>query len=164
MEHQRRLQELNDHHKQKHEQVMCGTCNKLFDAPLQLARHMYEHCEKQLKCDHCKERFVFQSELDKHKINHRKNPSHKCMKSNCGWWFFRLQDLNFHLQTHEDKEYKCSECDKFSTSTEKYLKDHIKSIHSKQLPYKCEKCSKRFKYRQQRIRHVESDHKKPKKK
>ena len=37
------VQELNDHHKRNHEQVMCGTCNKLFDAPLQLARHMYEH-------------------------------------------------------------------------------------------------------------------------
>ena len=36
------VQELNDHHKRRHEQVMCGTCNKLFDAPLQLNRHMYE--------------------------------------------------------------------------------------------------------------------------
>ena len=29
-----------------HEQVMCGTCNKLLDAPLQLTQHMHEHYEK----------------------------------------------------------------------------------------------------------------------
>ena len=40
------IQELNEHHKWRHKQVMCGTCSKLFDAPLQLARHMYEHYEK----------------------------------------------------------------------------------------------------------------------
>ena len=142
---------------------MCGTCKKLFDAPLQLARHMYEHCEKTLKCGCCDKSFVFQSELDKHKINHCKNLSHKCMKSNCRRWFFQLQDLNFHLLTHEDKEYKCTKCDNFTTSTDKYLKEHVKSIHSNQLPYKCENCSKRFKYRQQRKQHVESDHKKSKK-
>ena len=159
----RTVQELNDHHKRNHKQVMCGTCNKLFDAPLQLARHMYEHYEKTLQCDPCEQSFVFQSELDKHKINHRKNPSHKCMKPKCGRWFFRIQDLNFHLLTHEDNEFKCTKCDKFATSTEKYLKDHIKSVHGKQLPYKCEKCSKRFMYRQQRKRHLESDHKRSKK-
>ena len=53
-----------------HEQVMCGTCNKLFDAPLQLTRHMYEHYEKSLQCNWCDQSFMFQSELDKHKINH----------------------------------------------------------------------------------------------
>ena len=82
------VQDLNDHHKRMHEQVMCGTSNKLFDTPLQLARHMYEHYEKTLKCDCCDQSFVFQSELDKHKINHRKNPSHKCMKPNWERCFF----------------------------------------------------------------------------
>ena len=51
------IQELNDHHKRKHEQVMCGTCNKIFDAPLQLNRHMYEHYEKTLNCDKCSRSF-----------------------------------------------------------------------------------------------------------
>ena len=64
------VQALNDHHKHNHSQVMCGTCKKLFDAPLQLAHHMYEHHEKTLKCCRCDKSFVFQSELDKHKINH----------------------------------------------------------------------------------------------
>ena len=95
------VQELNDHHKRKHKQVMCGTCNKLFDAPLQLARHMYEHYEKTIECDCCDQCFTFQSKLEKHKVIHRKKPSFKCMQANCDGWFFQNQDLNFHLQTHK---------------------------------------------------------------
>ena len=53
------IQELNDHHKRKHEQVMCGTCNKIFDAPLQLNRHMYEYYEKTLNYDKCSQSFTF---------------------------------------------------------------------------------------------------------
>ena len=154
------IQELNDHHKRKHEQVMCGTCNKIFDAPLQLNRHMYEHYEKTLNCDKCSRSFTFQSELDKHKVIHRNTPMFKCMKANCDRWFFRNQDLNFHLQTHKTTEITCLHCDKFTTNTDKYLKEHIKSVHSKQLPYKCTKCERCFMYRQQRKRHLSNDHKK----
>ena len=135
----------------------------IFDAPLQLARHMYVHYEKNLKCDQCNQTFTFPSELKKHKILHRSNPGFKCMKVNCNRWFFQNQDLNFHLQMHSNTEIKCPHCDKFSTNTEKYLKDHIKSVHGTVLPYKCEKCNEHFKYRQQRKRHQENDHKKYKK-
>ena len=121
---------------------MCGTCKKLFDAPLQLTRHMYDHCDKNLACDKCNQRYTFQSELNKHKINHHRTPTFKCMKANCDHWFFRNQDLNFHLQTHKKINLECPHCDKFNTNTTKYLKEHIKSVHSKELLYKCTKCDK----------------------
>ena len=120
------VQELNDHHKRRHEQVMCGTCKKLFDAPLQLTTHMYEHYKKTLPCDRCDQCFTFQSELDRHKIIHRKTPTFKCTKANCNRWFFKNQDLNFHLETHKKTELKCPHCDKLNTNTDKYLKEHIK--------------------------------------
>ena len=100
------VQELNDHHKQRHEQVMCGTCNRLFDMPLQFTRHIYDHYEKTLPCDICDQHFTFQSELDKHKIIHRETPMFKCMRANCDRWFFRNQDLNFHLLMHKKTELK----------------------------------------------------------
>ena len=138
---------------------MCGTCKKLFDAPLQLSRHMYEYYEKNLQCDRCDQSFTFQSELDKHKIVHQKTLTFKCMKVNCDWWFFRNQDLNFHLQMHKNTELKCPQCDKFSTNTDKYLQEHINSVHSKKLLYKCTKCDKCFMCRQQHKWHLDSDHK-----
>ena len=98
------VQELNEHHKWRHEQVMCGTCSKLFDAPLRLVRHMYKHYEKNIQCDCCDQCFTFQSELGKHKVIHRKNLSYRCMKANCDRQFFWNQDLNFHLQTHKKTE------------------------------------------------------------
>ena len=139
---------------------MCSTCNKIFNAPLQLNRHMYEHYEKTLNCDKCSRSFTFQSELDKHKVIHQNTPTFKCMKANCDHWFFRNQDLNFHLQTHKTTEITCLHCDKFTTNTDKYLKEHVKSVHNKQLPYKCSKCDRRFMYRQQRKQHLSNDHKK----
>ena len=71
------------------------------------------------------------------------------MKANCDRWFFRNQDLNFHLQTHKKTELKCPHCYIFTTNTDKYLNDHIKSVHSTELPYKCEKYNKWFMYKQQ---------------
>ena len=68
---------LNNHHRHGYENVMCGVCNKLFDAPLQLACHMYEHQDIDLESSKCKQRFSFASELKKHKIVHRKNLSHQ---------------------------------------------------------------------------------------
>ena len=115
---------------------------------------------------------------EKHKVIHQKNPSFKCIQANCDncdpsfkciqancdRWFFQNQDLNFHLQTHKKTLLKCPQCDKFTmTNTEKYLKDHIKSVHGAALPYKCEKCNKQFMYRQQRKCHLDSDHRKHKK-
>ena len=117
------VQDLNKHHKQTHKQVMCGTCNKLFDAPLQLARHMYEHYEKTLQCDRCDQGFTFQSELDKHKVNHRENPSHRCMKLNCDKWFFHIQDLKFHLLTHENTELKCVTVVVFAIQAEAHMNE-----------------------------------------
>ena len=150
---------LNDHHRRRYGNVMCGVCNKLFNAPLQLACHMYEHEDKDFECSKCKQRFNFASELKKHKIVHRKNLSHQCMHAKCGRWFMREHDLNFHLKMHDKQSWTCTQCDKFTTTSEKYLKDHIKSNHSDELPYKCSKSDQLFKYRQQVKRHNASDHK-----
>ena len=67
----------------------------------------------------------FPSELKKYKIIHRTNPGHQYMYANCRRWFMRDHNLKFHLTTRDKKSRKCEQCDKFTTTTEKYLKDHI---------------------------------------
>ena len=39
-------QELNKHYRLKHKPLMCGICNKLFDLPGTLKKHMYGHLDK----------------------------------------------------------------------------------------------------------------------
>ena len=135
---------LNNHHRHGYENVMCGVCNKLFDAPLQFACHMYEHQDKDLGAVNANRDSTLQ-------VNWRNTKLYieRTWATKCGRWFMREHDLNFHLKTHDKQSWTCTQCDKFTTTSEKYLKDHIKSNHSDELPYKCSKCNQRFKYRQQ---------------
>ena len=83
------IKELNIHHRECHNPQICGVCGKLFKLASSLAWHMYEHNKPKYKCDQCDHMCQFESELQTHKIVHRKNPSHQCMKANCGKWFMR---------------------------------------------------------------------------
>ena len=69
-------QELNKHYRLKHKPLMCGICNKLFDLPGTLKKHMYGHLDKPFKCDKCSESFHFESELSNHKVVHQTNRTH----------------------------------------------------------------------------------------
>ena len=95
------IKELNIHHEECHKPQICAVCGKLFKLASSLARHMYEHNKPKYKCDQCDHMCQFESKLNTHKIVHRKNPSHQCMKANCGKWFMRKWDLTLHLQKHD---------------------------------------------------------------
>ena len=95
------IKDLNLHHEECHNPQICGVCGKLFKLASSLARHMYEHNLPKYKCDQCDYMCQFESELNTHKIVHCKNPSHQCMKANCGKWFRRKWDLTLHLQKHD---------------------------------------------------------------
>ena len=92
------IKELNVHHEECHNPQICGVCGKLFKLASSLARHMYEHNKPKFTCDQCDYMCQFESKMTTHKIVHRKNPSHQCMKANCGKWFMRKWDLTLHLQ------------------------------------------------------------------
>ena len=153
------VHELNDHHRRRHSPQMCGVCNRTFVLASSLTRHMYEHEEKRFQCENCDYSSHFASELETHKIVHRKTPTHKCMHANCGRWFLRKWDLTLHLQKHDGHEHKCDyESCKFSTSTKKQLKEHLKK-HSDNYPYECTICHQGFHYRSGLKRHRDKEHK-----
>ena len=74
----------------------------------------------------------------------------------CGKWFKRIGNVVVHLEVHSKTEWKCSECNHFTTC-EKYFKDHIKSRRHEtdeiDLPYKCSVCNKCLLYREQLSQH-----------
>ena len=154
------VQELNNHHRRHHNPRMCKICNRTFALASSLARHMYEHDEKRFQCEKCEFSSHFASELETHKIVHRKTPTHKCMHVNCGRWFLRKWDLTLHLQTHDGQDHKCDYEDcKFSATTKKQLKEHQKTKHNDDYPYECKVCHKGFRYRSGLKRHRDKDHK-----
>ena len=144
-------QELNKHYRLKHKPLMCGICNKLFNLPGTLKKHMYGHLDKPFKCDKCSESFHFESELSNHKVVHRTIRTHFCMAQNCGHSFMRKSDLSIHVQTHDKDTWQCAECD-WKTSCKKYLQAHLIG-HEEDLRYKCDQCDKKCKFREQLRRH-----------
>ena len=153
------IHKLNEHHKWMHNPQMCGTCNCTFVLASSLTRHMYDHDEKKFHCNQCDYSSHFESELETHKIVHRKKPSYQCMCAKCGKWFHRKWDLTLHLQKHDGKEQKCDyEGCNFSTATKKQLKEHQKK-HIDDYPYECKICNKGFQYRSGLKRHRDKDHK-----
>ena len=148
------MEELKKHYARKHKKALCSVCNRTFDLDIILARHNYTHYEKRYFCKKCKEGFYFASELKKHKVSHAKTPSFQCMVAGCGKWFKRVAEVNVHMEVHKNKTWKCDLCKDFSTSCEKYLKDHYRTDHNpNSLPYGCTDCGKGFKYRMQLKRH-----------
>ena len=151
--------ECDKHYIEKHQPVMCGKCNKVFNTPSSLSLHMYDHEELRFMCKRCGKGFHFKGQLVQHKVDHRSTRMHKCMYANCDRWFKRKGDLVLHLETHKNKEWKCNECN-HTTTCEKYLKDHVKSQHQTDkadYKYKCAVCNKRFLYHMQLSRHKD-DH------
>ena len=105
---------------------MCGVCGKVFDLASSLSHHMYTHNERRFFCEKCSFHCHFESELKKHNISHHSQPSHQCMRRNCGRWFKRKSDLVLHVETHKKDILECDSCD-FTTTLQKYLKEHKKS-------------------------------------
>ena len=152
------VKELNIHHEECHNPQICRVCSKLFKLASSLARHMYEHNKPKFSCDQCDYMCQFESELTTHKIVHRKNPSHQCMKANCGRWFMRKWDLTLHLQKYEGVRHNCDyDGCSFYADTKKQLKEHCKK-HSDDHQHICTHCGKGFKYRSGLKRHRDSDH------
>ena len=138
------MQQVNEHHLEKHKPQICTICGHTFALASSLTRHMYDHEQHRFNCDSCNYMAYFESELNAHKVIHRKNPAFQCMVKNCGKWFRHKWELTMHIKKHDGEKYKCDECE-FTTNLEKHLKEH-KRKHSDDCPYLCKTCNKGFHY------------------
>ena len=150
------MQQVNSHHLEKHKPQICAVCGRTFALASSLICHAYDHEEKCYKCDNCDYAAHFESELNAHKVVHRKQPLFQCMVKNCGKWFRRKWELTMHVRKHTSETLKCDVCD-FTTNLNKHLKEH-KHKHSDDCPYICTICNKGFRYRSGLKRHFDSEH------
>ena len=148
------VKEYNRHYLDEHPPSPCPYCTRTFISPRTLARHLYAHREIMYECKTCEKGFSFESQYRAHIRKHSGDTGFVCMKSGCGKRFKRDNELKAHVKSHRKTPIKCGEkgCG-YSNKDIRNVKAHRK-CHSNRLPYSCPGCGKRFRWQQQKKRHL----------
>ena len=180
----RSLEELNEHHLQKHldgKFKLCLYCDKKFHNWLNLKCHIDrkhpEHGQKVHLCDLCGKGFIFQDSCKSHKkAQHEKafveKEMSKLTKQNlnnqkavceiCNCESGSLDALKDHKLTHQDGIFKrCMYC-KYTSKHWKSLKIHLDRKHPEhgEKKYSCDECGKSFIFEESCKFHKKSVHSK----
>ncbi|XP_030746407.1 histone H4 transcription factor-like [Sitophilus oryzae] len=120
----------------------CSQCLKLFSSERILSEHMKAHIN-QYKCNMCDMTCPKPSMLAKHyRYKHMDIRSFAC--SFCDKKFVAKCNLNTHLLTHQEKPFKCDQCE-FGCKSKIGLTNHMIKIHGKETTYyECQICKTPF--------------------
>jgi len=122
--------------------LCCAKCHKLFDNKRTFNNHICPRVFKRSRCAPCGKVFQLPSSLKTHKVRCKtRTLCYVCGKN--------VRNITQHLLTHYPQKrgkaiFKCAQCNKpFSYMTN--LKRHITEVHSIEVRYRCQYCSKGFK-------------------
>ena len=125
----------------------CITCNKMFDRPYRLQRHMLIHDPNRprVNCQLCDRSFTRADSLENHiKCMHSGNRPYTCHYPMCQKSFPTQSSLISHLKVHTNgKPYKCLECEESFTLLYEY-KQHVRDMHADTEDLRCPECYKVF--------------------
>ncbi|KAJ8254909.1 hypothetical protein GJAV_G00198730 [Gymnothorax javanicus] len=150
---------LKTHIKSKHGAELpfkCSHCPQAFADDRQLQKHVEIYGgHKTHQCPHCEHKSTNSSDLKRHIISvHTKDFPHKCEV--CEKGFHRPSELKKHSETHKgNKVHQCRHCD-FKISDPFTLSRHILSVHTKDLPFKCKRCRRGFRFQLELKKHMKT--------
>lgn len=142
------------HGKQKHRNVPCDQCGKMFYTKWQLNVHMNLHKNKKHQCTHCNYCTVYPQALKTHIKIHMKEYS--CICDWCGKGFMNKKALMNHMaREHLGIVVSCSICQK-KFQAEKYLNLHMECHEPgyEMRKYQCDICGRRFLRRPMLRKHI----------
>ncbi|KAJ0184256.1 hypothetical protein K1T71_000679 [Dendrolimus kikuchii] len=137
---------------------ICNQCGRTFNTKGALKSHSdRHHSEKSGYCDVCSKNVA---NIEVHTLRHTGERPLKC--EHCSSSFFQLRDLNHHMNfkhTQTDK-YKCSaEGCTMCFPSKPMLDFHTAKVHSTEIPFPCDKCSRGFYRKNDLARHKLGTHK-----
>jgi KRAB domain-containing zinc finger protein len=131
-------------------------CGKSFETSTLLKIHYKGEHEREAKyaCGQCTEVFKYHKDLLGHMKKFHK-PAHKC--NVCGKSLKTKVTLKEHMELHNENRtlVACNICGKGFTN----MKTHVKNVHNKVKPFKCDICKKEFAMKGAIQLHVGSVHK-----
>ncbi|XP_057700390.1 zinc finger protein 420-like [Corythoichthys intestinalis] len=161
-------------HEEKHkdQQYYCAMCCKHFRSHLEYKRHKAVHDRRENKCPHCErvflklttfkyhlqthteerpyqcmycmETFVYNEEMERHCLKHRKfRKEHPYNCTRCNDAFATLAELTAHLDSHKgESPLSCDICARTFLNASK-LEKHL-SVHTGERPHLCPHCGNGF--------------------
>ncbi|VDI20981.1 KRAB domain-containing zinc finger protein [Mytilus galloprovincialis] len=131
----------------------CSICQKTYPTNHILEKHMNTHTkEKEYECDICNKVFYKKGNMSKHRMIHFDNKPYKC--STCGKGFKQNSTMRTHEDIHNPEHLrKRNLCPKtFTRASGKLI--HMKTVHERLRPFKCDICTKTFSNRSNLQKHL----------
>ncbi|MDP0590180.1 MAG: C2H2-type zinc finger protein [Candidatus Endonucleobacter bathymodioli] len=120
----------------------CDICSKKFMLNSELTAHLINHARKEpYECNACDKEFYIENALQQHLKTHTGEQPYEC--DVCGMKFFAKSSLNRHLKLHTgEKPYECDLCATKCVDKDR-LTRHLKT-HTGKKPHVCNVCGMKF--------------------